>query len=43
MSGRQYSERHRRQRVKNYAVLAAILSFCVIVYVVFIVRSGGMG
>ena len=37
------SERHREQRVKNNAVLIALISFCVIFYLVFIARAGLLG
>jgi hypothetical protein len=40
MAKREYSERHRQQRGKNYALLAALVGFCVIFYLVFIVRAG---
>ena len=43
MSRPPYSERHRQQRGKNYAVLFALLAFCVIFYFVFIIRAGLMG
>jgi hypothetical protein len=39
----EYSERHRAQRSKNKMVLIALLSFCAIVYVVFITRAGMLG
>jgi hypothetical protein len=34
------SERHRRQRGKNYALLAVLIGFCVVFYLVFIARAG---
>ena len=34
------NERHRKQRVKNYALMAALLAFCVLVYLVTLVRLG---
>jgi len=43
MSRREFSERHRQQRTKNYAVLAAILAVCAVFYFVFIVRAGFFG
>jgi hypothetical protein len=43
MARREYSERHRTQRVKNIAVLIGLLAFCVIFYVVFITRAGLLG
>ena len=35
------SEVHRRQRVKNWAILAVLVMFVVLVYFVAIVRMGG--
>jgi hypothetical protein len=35
------SELHRKQRGKNLALLAALLAFVVVVYLVSIVRMGG--
>lgn len=35
------SEVHRRQRRKNLAVLAALVGFCVLVYLVSIARMSG--
>jgi len=35
------SEVHRRQRVKNWAILAVLVTFVVLVYFVAIVRMGG--
>ena len=35
------SEVHRKQRGKNLALLAALLAFAVVVYLVSIVRMGG--
>lgn len=43
MARREYSERHRTQRVKNNAVLIGLLAFCVIFYVVFVTRAGLLG
>jgi hypothetical protein len=43
MARRHYSERHRTQRVKNYAVLIVLVSLCIIFYVVFITRAGLLG
>ena len=43
MARREYSERHREQRKKNLAVLAALLAFCVVFYLVFIIRAGLFG
>lgn len=40
MAKREYSEMHRRQRGKNYALLAVLVAFCVIFYLVFITRAG---
>ena len=34
------SDMHRKQRTKNYALLAALLAFVVLVYFVSIVRMG---
>ena len=34
------TERHRKQRVKNFALMAALLAFCVLVYLVTLVRLG---
>lgn len=42
MAKRPWSERHRQQRVKNYAVAGIIVALVVIFYVVFIVRAGGL-
>lgn len=40
--GRNYpSDAHRRQKVKNRAVLAVLVAFVVLVYFVAIVRMGG--
>lgn len=35
------SERHRKQRTKNLALLAALIGFVVLIYLVSIVRMGG--
>ena len=35
------SEMHRRKRVKNYAVLFALVAFMVLVYFVSIIRMSG--
>ena len=35
-----HTERHRKQRVKNFALMAALLAFCVLVYLVTLVRLG---
>lgn len=35
------SEVHRKQRSKNLALLAALLAFVVLVYLVSVVRMGG--
>mgnify|MGYP003642464374 CR=1 FL=1 len=43
MARREYSERHRTQRVKNNAVLIGLLALCVIFYLVFITRAGLLG
>jgi len=43
MARRELSERHRTQRVKNNAVLIGLISFCVIIYLVFITRAGLLG
>ena len=43
MARRHISERHRTQRVKNYAVLIALLSLCVVFYLVFVTRAGLLG
>lgn len=37
------SEMHRRQRTKNWALLAALVAFIVLVYFVSIVRMGMNG
>ena len=36
-----YSERHRRQRTRNFALLAVLLSLVVLFYIMSIVRMGG--
>ena len=43
MAKREYSERHREQRGKNYAMLAVIGGLIVIFYLVFIARAGLLG
>ncbi|MEK9708220.1 MAG: hypothetical protein VW713_03940 [Alphaproteobacteria bacterium] len=43
MAKKFYSERHREQRGKNYAMLAVIGSLIVIFYLVFIARAGLLG
>lgn len=43
MAKREYSKRHREQRVKNYAMLAVIGGLIVIFYLVFIARAGLLG
>lgn len=40
MAGRDYSERHRQRRGKNYAVAFLLLSLVVVLYVVFLARAG---
>lgn len=40
MARREYSERHRQKRAKNYALLAVLVGFCVVFYLVFITRAG---
>ncbi len=40
MARRDPSERHRQQRGKNFALLGVLVGFCVIFYLVFIVRAG---
>ena len=35
------SELHRRKRVKNYAILFALIAFMVLVYFVSIIRMSG--
>ena len=35
------TERHRKQRVKNFALLGSLLAFCVLIYLVTLVRLGG--
>ncbi len=42
MAKRSYqSDVHRRQKSKNFAMLLALLSFVVLVYLVSVVRIGG--
>ena len=41
MARREYSERHRQRRGKNYAVLFLLLGLAAVFYVVFLVRAGG--
>lgn len=36
-----HSEVHRKTRAKNWAVMAALLAFCVLIYLVTLVRLGG--
>ena len=36
-----HSDLHRRQRAKNWALLAALLAFVAVVYLVSLVRMGG--
>ncbi len=36
-----HSEVHRKTRAKNLAVMAALLAFCVLIYLVTLVRLGG--
>ena len=43
MARPQPSERHREQRTKNKVLLILLLSFCAIVYLVFITRAGLLG
>ncbi len=43
MARREYSERHREQRVKNRVVLIGLLAFCAVFYLVFITRAGLLG
>jgi hypothetical protein len=43
MAKREYSERHREQRGKNYAMLGVILGLIVTFYLVFIARAGLLG
>lgn len=37
------SQRHRQQRVKNYAILIVLVSLCIIFYLTFITRAGLLG
>ncbi|HJQ58440.1 MAG TPA: hypothetical protein VJ890_16140 [Vineibacter sp.] len=37
------SERHVRQRAKNWIVLATIIGICVLFFVITIIRFGGAG
>jgi hypothetical protein len=39
--GRQLSERHRRQRGKNLALLAVLAGMAVLFYLITLVRMGG--
>ncbi len=41
MNDRNRDEARRRLRARNYAVLAALLGFAILVYVVSILRMGG--
>ena len=43
MAKREYSERHREQRGKNYAMLGVICGLILIFYLVFIARAGLLG
>lgn len=43
MAKRYFSERHREQRGKNYAMLAVISGLILIFYLVFIARAGLLG
>jgi len=43
MTRHHLSERHRTQRVKNNVLLIALISFCVIFYLVFITQAGLLG
>ncbi len=43
MAKREYSQRHREKRGKNYAMLAVISGLIVIFYLVFIARAGLLG
>ena len=36
-----HTDLHRKQRGKNLALMAALLAFCVLVYLVTVVRMGG--
>ena len=40
MARKELSERQRQLRRKNYAVLALLVGFCVLFYLVYIARSG---
>jgi hypothetical protein len=37
----EHDDRRRRQKIKNWALLAALLTFVVVVYFVSIIRMGG--
>lgn len=41
MTGEHDNDRRKRQKVKNWALLAALLTFVVVVYFVSIIRMGG--
>jgi hypothetical protein len=41
MAGEDEKDRLKRQRKKNWALLAALMAFVVIVYIVSIIRMGG--
>jgi len=41
MAGENDDDRKRRQKIKNWALLAALLAFVVVVYFVSIIRMGG--
>lgn len=41
MAEREAEERRRRQRAKNWALVAALVAFVAVIYLVTIVRMGG--
>jgi len=41
MAGENDDDRKKRQKIKNWALLAALLAFVVVVYFVSIIRMGG--
>lgn len=41
MAGQHDDERRKRQKVKNWVLLGALLAFVVIVYFVALIRMGG--
>lgn len=41
MAGENDNDRKRRQKIKNWALLAVLLAFVVVVYFVSIIRMGG--